>query len=161
TTMGAARADWRRAATMASTCASRCSGPSGEGSDAVRVRLLGPIDLLVDGTPRRIEGVRAKALLAALALQPGEIVGTDRLLDVVWGTDARATGAANLHSHFSRLRRVLGEHAAISARAPGYVLDLNGGGTDVQTAEQLIREAGRAADLSAREVALQAAVALW
>ena len=51
----------------------------------MRVRLLGPVDVVVDGASRPIQGLRRKAMLATLALHDGEIVGTDRLVDVIWG----------------------------------------------------------------------------
>ena len=54
------------------------------------VRLLGPIDVVVDQEPRPVSGLRRKAVLATLALHAGEIVSTDRLADIVWG-DAAAS----------------------------------------------------------------------
>ena len=50
----------------------------------VQVRLLGPVDVVVAGEARPVRGLRRKAVLAVLALNPGEIVSTDRLMDVVW-----------------------------------------------------------------------------
>jgi hypothetical protein len=85
------------------------------GGVGVRVRLLGPVDLLVDGVPRAIQGLRRKAVLAALALRPGEVVSTDRLIDVVWGDAAPATAANTLQSHVSYLRRTLGARSATSS----------------------------------------------
>jgi DNA-binding SARP family transcriptional activator/Tfp pilus assembly protein PilF len=125
------------------------------GSDEARVRLLGPVDVLVGDTPRPVHGLRRKAILAALALQPGEIVSADRLLDIAW--DGRAPATA-LQSHMSRLRTVLGDRSAILARPPGYVLTV---GTDVQSAEHLIRQGTEAADPRERETHLRAAIALW
>jgi DNA-binding SARP family transcriptional activator len=60
-------------------------------SDWPRVRLLGSVDLRLSGEPRPIPGLRRKAVLAALALNAGEVVSTDRLVDVVWGERAPAT----------------------------------------------------------------------
>ena len=76
-------------------------------------------------------------MLATLALHDGQVVSTDRLVDVVWGEAAPPTAVNTLQSHVSYLRGVLGSKAAILARPPGYLLDLGGDGTDVQ--------AGRAA----------------
>jgi DNA-binding SARP family transcriptional activator len=120
----------------------------------VRVRLLGPVEVLVDGTPRPVFGPRRKAVLAALALEPGAVVSSDRLVDVVWGDGAPATAAATLQSHVSHLRRVLGDKAAIAARPPGYVLDLGGAAaTGIQDAERLLRQAAQSADPVQREAA--------
>lgn len=45
----------------------------------MRVRLLGPVDVMADGEARPVPGLRRKAILATLALHGGEIVSTDRL----------------------------------------------------------------------------------
>ncbi|HEX6673473.1 MAG TPA: BTAD domain-containing putative transcriptional regulator [Actinomycetes bacterium] len=127
----------------------------------MKVRLLGPVDVLVDGNPRPVQGLRRTAVLAALALEPGAVVSSDRLVDLVWGDGAPATAATTLQSHVSHLRRVLGDKAAIAARPPGYVLGAGDGVTDVQAAERLIRLAARSPDPCEQLERLQAAVALW
>ena len=73
----------------------------------MQVRLLGPVDVVVDGTPRDVPGLRRKAVLAALALNHGEVLSTDRLLDIAWGPGETAR-LNTLQSHVSYLRRVLG-----------------------------------------------------
>src|SRR6266508_2718559 len=97
----------------------------------------------------------------SLASEPGAVVSSDRLVDLVWGDGAPATAATTLQSHVSHLRRVLGDKAAIAARPPGYVLDAGDGVTDVQAAERLIRLAARSPDPCQQLEQLQAAVALW
>ena len=114
----------------------------------MRVRLLGPVDVVSDGVPRPVPGLRRKALLAALALRPGEVVAADHLIRVVWAGSAPAAATATLQSHLSHLRRALGDDAAIVARDAGYRLDLGAGDTDVQAAERLIGR-GAPADLRA------------
>jgi len=47
------------------------------------VRLLGPVDVVVNGGPRPVHGLRRRAVLATLALHGGETVGTSRLVDAV------------------------------------------------------------------------------
>ncbi|GAA4166200.1 BTAD domain-containing putative transcriptional regulator [Phytohabitans flavus] len=127
----------------------------------MRVRLLGSIDVVLDGVPRPVSGLRRKAVLAALALQPGEIVSTDRLIDVVWEDAPPRAAAVTLQSHLSHLRRVLAGSPSIVARAPGYLLDLDGGDTDVQVADEMIAQARRSTDPGHAVSLLRAAVALW
>jgi DNA-binding SARP family transcriptional activator len=127
----------------------------------VQVRLLGPVEVVVDGQARPLAGLRRKAVLAVLALYRGAIVGTDRLVDVVWGEHAPPTVGNTLQRHISYLRQVLGDRAVILARPPGYVLDLGPDGTDVQVAERLIRRARQATDGPERVRQLQAALDLW
>src|SRR5690349_8199884 len=98
----------------------------------MRVRLLGPVDVIVDGEIRPVHGLRRKAVLATLALQGGEIVSTSRLVEAVWGETAPPTALNTLQRHLSHLRAVLGSKAAILARPPGYVLELGDDGTDVR-----------------------------
>jgi DNA-binding SARP family transcriptional activator len=147
----------------------------------VQVRLLGPVDVVVNGEVRPVPGLRRKALLAALALHCGSIVGTDRLADAVWG-DALSPKAVSpealspeavspkavspnvvptLQRHVSFLREVLGDKAAIVARPPGYLLDLGDEGSDARVAERLFQAGSRADDLACRVRTLRAALALW
>jgi len=105
----------------------------------MRVRLLGPIDVVVDEASRPVRGLRRTAVLAVLALHRGEIVGTDRLVDVVWPGGPPVTAVNTLQSHISHLRRVLGSRTAIVPHPAGYLLDPDRVGSDVDAAERLIR----------------------
>ncbi|MGC4758300.1 BTAD domain-containing putative transcriptional regulator [Micromonospora trifolii] len=127
----------------------------------VRVRLLGPVEVIVAGSPQAVNGVRRKAVLATLALHAGRVVSVDRLIDVVWGDQLPATAANTLQRHVSYLRGVLGEPGSIVARQPGYLLDTGPDSTDVQAAERLIELARRSTDRNEQVKHLTAAVALW
>jgi DNA-binding SARP family transcriptional activator/tetratricopeptide (TPR) repeat protein len=127
----------------------------------MQVRLLGPVGVAVDGVSRPVRGLRRKAVLAVLALHRGDIVSTDRLVDAVWDEAAPSTAGNTLQSHISHLRNVLGSKAAILARPPGYVLDLDDDGTDVQVAERLLRQGSQSADPLRGARHLQAALELW
>ncbi|MCD0452634.1 AAA family ATPase [Actinocorallia sp. API 0066] len=125
---------------------------------SVQVRLLGPVDVVVDGVELPLPGLRRKAVLARLALRPGEVVGVDRLIDAVWDGDPPATAVNALQSHVSYLRRLLGPDA-VRAQAPGYVLAVPG--TDLREAERLIGEGRGAPGPQERLAALERALALW
>jgi DNA-binding SARP family transcriptional activator/Tfp pilus assembly protein PilF len=121
---------------------------------------------MIDGQSRPVSGVRRKALLAVLALHAGEIVGTDRLVEIVWADGAPATVYNSIQSHVSNLRRMLGTKTVIVARPPGYVLDPSVSGpaaevTDVLEAERLIARARQATDLAETVSHLRAALDLW
>src|SRR5262249_56897796 len=90
----------------------------------MQVRLLGPVDVMVDGDPRPVRGLRRKAVLAVLALRDGEIVSTDQLADAVLGQDAPSTAVNTLQSHMTYLRTGLGDKGANLARPPRYPPDL-------------------------------------
>ncbi len=126
----------------------------------MQVRLLGPVDVIVGGSPRDVPGLRRKAVLAALALTPGQVLSTDRLADVVWGPGA-IRDANTLQSNISYLRRVFGNPAAIIARSPGYQLNLGGDATDVTAVERLIEQARQCTDYATAAASFQQALGLW
>jgi DNA-binding SARP family transcriptional activator len=134
--------------------------PATEASEA-QVRLLGPVDLTVGGSVREVSGPRRQAVLAVLALHRGDVIGTDQIIDIVWGDHPPITATNTLQSHVSHLRRLFGTRVAILARAPGYALNLDGDATDVTVAERLIDLGTAAADPAERARHLQAAVRLW
>ena len=127
----------------------------------MQVRLLGPVDVTVDGHARALTGLRRKALVAALALHAGELVSTDRLTELVWDCRPPPGAAQTLQSHVSQLRRFFGEGTIIRLVPPGYVLDLPGDGTDVGVAQRLIREGTRATNSVEGARLLHEAVGLW
>ncbi|MGW6930954.1 BTAD domain-containing putative transcriptional regulator [Lentzea sp. NPDC054927] len=127
----------------------------------MRIRLLGPIDVVVDGTPRPVRGLRRKAVLAVLALQHGHIVSVARLVDSVWSDNGRPPAQNTLQSHVSHLRQVLGSRTSIVARPPGYLLDVGSGDTDVEEAERLIRQGMRSDDSAVAAGQLRGALELW
>ncbi|MFF0154436.1 BTAD domain-containing putative transcriptional regulator [Micromonospora sp. NPDC005203] len=127
----------------------------------VRIRLLGPVEVVVADSPQAVNGKRRKAILATLALHVGRVVSVDRLIDVVWGEQLPATVANTLQRHVSYLRGVLGEPGSIVARPPGYLLNTGPESTDVQAAERLLELARRSSDRNEQVKHLTAAVALW
>src|SRR5687767_1483472 len=92
---------------------------------AVRVEVLGPLRLLIDGSPVEVPGPRRRAVLALLALAAGRPVSVDELLEAVWPDEVPSSGRRALHSHVSRLRAHLGAHADRLVRVGGaYRLEL-------------------------------------
>jgi DNA-binding SARP family transcriptional activator len=130
-------------------------------ADGALIRLLGPLEVSVDGVLHPVLGHRRRTVLAVLALHAGEIVSVDRLVDTVWGDRPPRTAVNTLQSHVSYLRRMLGERATILSRPPGYLLDLEREGTDVALAERLIRTASGLSDPAEQVQHLLAAIALW
>ena len=127
----------------------------------MQVRLLGPVDVTVDGQARAISGLRRTALAAALALRAGDVVSADLLTELIWDSRPPPGAGQTLQSHVSQLRRFLGEAAVIRLVPPGYVLDLPGDGTDVGVAQRLIREGTTASDAAEGARVLREAIGLW
>ncbi|MBO3748510.1 winged helix-turn-helix domain-containing protein [Streptosporangiaceae bacterium NEAU-GS5] len=127
----------------------------------VQIRLLGPVDVTVDGVSHPVPGLRRKSVLAVLALHPGEVVSAGRLVDAVWGDDPPPSVANSLHAHIAYLRRALRADGAIEARPPGYLLNLPPDAVDAGQAMRLIAATAKGGDHAGAAVRLTAALDLW
>jgi DNA-binding SARP family transcriptional activator len=132
----------------------------------VRFRILGPLEIWTAQGWSGIGAAKWRALLAALLLNAGQVVSTDRLITDVWA-DSPPDRAANLVSvYVLRLRRMMDDpHGEIlTTRAPGYQLRLAPGDLDAQSFETLAGQGRQALDEgdASRAVALLAeALGLW
>jgi len=135
------------------------------------------------GAPTALKAAKHRALLAALALQPGRPVPADVLVEAIWGSDAPPSAQATLHTYLSVVRRTL--EPDLPARTPsrylvssdlGYQLCLDSDGLDVAEFTRTIGEVhavmgplvtATAPHTSDREAAAEAlrrldeALALW
>jgi class 3 adenylate cyclase len=125
----------------------------------VEVRLLGPLEVGVEGRPVELRRQKQRALLALLALRAGEVVSTDRLVDELWGEAPPKAAVGSLQNLVSELRKTLGAGALIT-RAPGYLLDVERDAVDAHLFERLAREA-RDATPRERAALLRDALKLW
>ncbi|MFG1822389.1 BTAD domain-containing putative transcriptional regulator [Microbispora bryophytorum] len=126
----------------------------------MRVELLGPFEVRDhDGAVLDVPGIRLRALLAALALEPGRTVSRARLVDWIWGRRPPADEANALQALVSRLRRAL-PGGVIEADSGGYRLAVAPDAVDVCRFEHLVGQA-RAAGPAARADLLRSALALW
>ncbi len=130
----------------------------------ISVRLLGPVEVDANGATVALSRTLERALLARLALHPGQPVSSERLIDDLWGDHAPRDGAASLQGLVYRLRRTLGAERRCIVRADnGYALDAEVG-VDVATFDHLVARA-RATQGSDRadetQALLRAALDLW
>ncbi len=104
----------------------------------VRVRLVGPLRLYVDGSRvADLPAGRASSLLGMLAVEVGHLVPTDRIVDDLWPDGAPAKAEQNVASLVSRLRRLVGKDHIQGGRT-GYRGDFT---TDLHEADALVTEA--------------------
>jgi DNA-binding SARP family transcriptional activator len=126
-------------------------------------RVLGPLEVLVDGSPARLGGPRQRALLAILLVHANEVVPVARLVDELWGDDPPVTAANVLQTYVSQLRKAVGRDT-IGTRGRGYVVAVPDGALDLRGFERhagagaQARADGRFADAAAE---FRAALALW
>ncbi|TWF75887.1 putative ATPase [Pseudonocardia hierapolitana] len=126
----------------------------------VRVELLGPLRLAVDGRPVEVPGPKRRAVLALLAAAEGRVVHADGLLDALWPEEPPESGRAALQSHVSRLRGHLGPAGSrLVSTGGGYRLALEEAELDVAQARSLLRQARETTAAAVDH--LRAASALW
>jgi DNA-binding SARP family transcriptional activator len=97
---------------------------TGGRTPAIRINILGPLELLVDGTPTPVGGHKQAVILGMLALHANEYVPRDELADYVWGTHHPVEYAALLHSYVARLRKRLTSAASIISSRQRYQLNV-------------------------------------
>lgn len=108
----------------------------------IRVDLLGPLRLIVDGAAVDVRGPKRRAVLTLLALAEGRTVTVEHLVDALWPTEVPESGRQALHSHVFRLRGHLAAAAArLQTRHGGYRLELDGDGLDVAQARTMLNTA--------------------
>lgn len=132
----------------------------------MRFRMLGPLEVQVDGNWSGITAAKWRTVLAVLLLHPGQVVSTERLITEVWPdeTPARATNLISVYVH--RLRRLIGdpEGKVLTTRAPGYQLLVDPEAIDAGRFAQLATEGRRAlssGDFEQASTVLGAALGLW
>ena len=80
----------------------------GTAVDEVRYRLLGPMEVCVDGAPVKLPGTAERALLAQLLLNPGRTIPATMLVDRLWSESTLPVDPMNaLQIRVSKLRRAL------------------------------------------------------
>lgn len=128
------------------------------------VRLLGPLEVVVDGAPVAVGSAKQRAVLTLLALRAPATVTTDVLVEALWGERPPRSATHGLHVHVSGLRRALqAAGAALETRPGGYGLAVTVGALETSRFEALV-ELGRRVvvdDPRAATEALARALALW
>ncbi|HVD13186.1 MAG TPA: BTAD domain-containing putative transcriptional regulator, partial [Actinomycetota bacterium] len=130
-------------------------------------RLLGPVELRVDGAPVALAGQLPRALLAVLLVHANRVVATERLIASLWGSTPPRTARGVLQNQVWRLRRALagsGRHGRLVSQPPGYLLRVDPGELDLEVFGRLADQ-GRVA-LAAGEAEdagrlLRMALELW
>ncbi len=121
--------------------------------------MLGSFEVRTDdGVLADVPGARLRALLIALALEPGRAVPKATLVDWIWGEQPPADATNALQRLASRLRKVLPE-GSIEGQPDGYRLVTEPDAVDAVRFERLIGQARN--DDPRRVDVLREALALW
>lgn len=129
---------------------------------SVEIRVLGPLEVIVDGRPVTVPDGKPRALLGALIARAGQLVSFDRLIDLLWSGRPPERTSAALQTCVWRLRRSLGVDL-ISTLPHGYRL------TGASTTIDLVRfrtllvhaAAARSSQPLLERTNLDEALALW
>lgn len=122
--------------------------------------MLGPFEVRLDnGVIADVPGARLRALLIALALEPGRPVQRATLVDWIWGERPPSDATNALQRLVSRLRKVLPE-GAVEGQPNGYRLLVEPDDVDAVRFERLVHQAHAVEGLR-RVQALREALALW
>ena len=129
--------------------------------------VLGPLAAWRDGLPAGLGPPGQAAVAGLLAVQPGELVRRETIIDVLWGQRPPVTAAELVQAHVSRLRRVLdpGGRGGLLEQGPaGYRLLAGSGELDAAAFAELTgraRAAAAAGDAAAACGLYAQALGLW
>ena len=130
-------------------------------------RLLGALEVSAGEVPADLGPPKQRALLAILVLHAGEIVPSDRLIELLWGERPPRTASHSIQIYVSNLRKAfegLGAIGVLSTRSPGYQLDAHADSIDIRQFEARVREGSRKlreGDPDTGAADLRAALRLW
>jgi DNA-binding SARP family transcriptional activator/ABC-type branched-subunit amino acid transport system substrate-binding protein len=136
---------------------------------ALEFRILGPLEVRLDGEAVNLGGARQRGVLALLLLNADAAVSSDRLIDELWGEDPPRDAGAALQAHISRLRKLLepehgGEPRVIVTTSAGYTIRVGPAELDLLRFEALVAAGRRrldAGEAAAAAEVLREALALW
>jgi predicted ATPase/DNA-binding SARP family transcriptional activator len=127
------------------------------------VAVLGPVEILREGTPHAVRPGKTTEVLVRLALEAGELVRTERLIEDLWGDSGGTARRNTLQTKVSSLRRALAGVARVEGSDAGYTLWVPREEVDAfavlslaaeVTARRAAGELAEAAEASARALAL-------
>ena len=134
----------------------------------IGVRVLGPLEVTVDGAPADVGGPRQRCVLARLIAEHGRVVSADRLIEDLYAEEAPPKALAAVQSYVSHLRRALEPGRAARAPAgvlvtspPGYAVRLGREVVDAWSFEDEVHQAAGLDDPAAVHSRLSAALASW
>jgi DNA-binding SARP family transcriptional activator len=132
------------------------------------LRLLGPVELRVDGRVLDIGPPKRRAVFAALAVDAGRPVAVDTVVDRVWDQVPPAQARSTLYAHILQIRRTLAEAATANGdslrlvrRSGGYLLDVTPDIVDLHRFRELTGRARAERDDAERARLLGEALSLW
>ena len=96
--------------------------------------VLGALEVTRDGRHVAVPAGKTSELVVRLALEAGELIRADRLVEDLWAADGVSARRNTLQSKIAMLRRALGDPPVVSSRDGGYALDVEPSDVDALAA---------------------------
>jgi DNA-binding SARP family transcriptional activator len=129
--------------------------------------ILGPVEVVEDGSLLSLGGSRERDVLALLLLSPNQVVSSDRLIDELWNGRPPEAATEALRVYVSRLRKALRQPArngVLRTSPPGYLLQVERGQLDAHRFEILVtrgRDRAAGGDPGGAAAILRQALDVW
>ncbi|MEU0674540.1 BTAD domain-containing putative transcriptional regulator [Streptomyces sp. NPDC006172] len=134
----------------------------------INFRLLGPLDVEVEGEPVRLGGGRQRTVLTMLLIASNRVVSVDALIAAVWGEGPPATARNQIAICVTALRKTFRTAAGVDdlivTSHPGYTLNVGPHRIDLLEMESTVdraRELARSGDITEASALLTEALGLW
>ncbi|MDR3660201.1 MAG: BTAD domain-containing putative transcriptional regulator [Mycobacterium sp.] len=139
------------------------------GRAGLDVSVLGPLQVVVTGTPVALGAAKQRAVFAMLVINRNRAISADSLIDAVWGDDPIPAARASVQAYISNLRRLLGgggddPRTVLASAPPGYRLQLSDADYDLgrfKLAATKALQASAAGQFDDATLDLSAALAEW
>jgi DNA-binding SARP family transcriptional activator/ABC-type branched-subunit amino acid transport system substrate-binding protein/DNA-binding beta-propeller fold protein YncE len=129
----------------------------------IEARILGPLEVVVEGERVELRGGKQGELLAVLLIHANAVVSSDRLIEGLWSDEPPPSALKTLQALVSRLRSDLGSASgALETRGYGYRLHVER--LDAEEFSAGVEDGRRAlarGDAADAADTLRAALALW
>ncbi|TDP97991.1 AfsR/SARP family transcriptional regulator [Labedaea rhizosphaerae] len=126
----------------------------------MQIRLLGPLEVVVDGRPIDLGDLQQRFIFVVLVLNANKPISVERLIGTVWANPPKTN---LVPGYITKLRKAFQgtDGLSISRQTTGYVLHVDVDRIDMHRFHRLCAEAEAAADPRTRLTKLREAVGLW
>ena len=133
-----------------------------QGWVAMELRVLGPMEVYINGAVAELTGARRRALVAMLGVRPGQALSREEIAEALWDGRPPPSAASTVKGYVSKIRTVLGDDALRTTPA-GYAFQLARPDVDATRFEDAVRRSMTATAADATRVAadLGDALSLW
>jgi DNA-binding SARP family transcriptional activator len=138
----------------------------------MRIDMLGPLEIVVDGAVRTPTTPKVRTVLALLLMDTNETVSTDTIIEELWGSAAPRSATGTIQTYIYQLRKVLhglsppgsDDQVGLVTKPAGYQLRVDPECIDIYEFESLVRrgrDALHSGDSERASALLHEGLRLW